>query len=108
MCPSFPHCKSDERPGGGLGNGLGTRHIVACIVNSLFGSRYKRRIQEKRGTTGGGERVGRDCHGTCLGCGVHVCYKQTNSKLVSMFSLVGGCGVLIPVWLPVILATSTI
>ena len=68
--PFFPHCKSDKRPGGG---GLGTRRIVACIVNHLFGSRYKRRIQEKRGTTGGGERVGRDCHGTCLGCGVHVC-----------------------------------
>ena len=34
---------------------------------------------------------------------MYACYKQTNSKLVSMFSLVGGCGVLISIWLPVIL-----
>ena len=74
MCPSFHTAKViNDQVGGGPGNSLGTRRIVACIVNHLFGSRYKRRIQEKRGTTGGGERVGRDCHGTCLGCGVHVC-----------------------------------
>lgn len=57
--PFFPHCKSDKRPGGGgPGNSLGTRHIVACIVNHLFGSHYKRRIQEKRGVTGGGKGWG--------------------------------------------------
>ena len=68
--PFFITLQGDGRPGGPE-NSLGTRQNVACIVNTLFGSRYKRRIQEKReGVTGGGERVGRGCHGTCLGCDV--------------------------------------
>ena len=59
MCPSFHTAKViNDQVGGGPGNSLGTRHIVACIVNHLFGSHYKRRIQEKRGVTGGGKGWG--------------------------------------------------
>lgn len=59
--PFFITLQGDGRPGGPE-NGLGTRQNVACIVNTLFGSHYKRRIQEKReGVTGregkGGERL---------------------------------------------------
>ena len=61
MCPSLSHCKvMDDQ--GGLRTAWETRQNVTCIVNTLFGSRYKRRIQEKReGVTGregkGGERL---------------------------------------------------
>lgn len=59
--PFFITLQGDGRPGGPE-NSLGIRQNVACIVNTLFGSRYKRRIQEKReGVTGrggkGGERL---------------------------------------------------
>ena len=56
--PFFITLQSDGRPGGPE-NSLGTRQNVACIVNTLFGSRYKRRMQEKReGVTGGGKGWG--------------------------------------------------
>ena len=71
--PFFPHCKSDKRPGGGAWEQPGNK-AYCCVYCKPFVwfSLQKEDTGKERGYWRG-ERVGRDCHGTCLGCGVHVC-----------------------------------
>ena len=81
---------------------------TVCVVLTTRGG-----YSEKRGSWRGVQGIEglRDCHlhtGTCLGCGMSVVINNPIPRVYKCFHLVVDVGVLLSIWLPVILGTSTI